>query len=306
MSIVHCGMALLANLLWGVNAVVIKLGLQELSATTFNLLRFALFLPLLFFFKRPVAFQKLILLSLLLNVVNFTCTGLALERGGGAGLVIVIFQSSIFFTIFASFLINGDRPRKKELTGISIAFIGVFLLLNSKLGMGHIDLLSIFIMLLGSCANGFGFAYLRKYNIKASVPFAVWLGGMTFPPMTAIAFFDNPHMHVLSTFTNLSLATWLEVAFASFAAGIIAVSLWARLLREHKPSTLGGFTLLISPIALISSVLLTDETFTTPQLLAITLCLFGLFISQSGHVIVSLLSRFSNSKFKSISKSIGP
>ncbi len=101
MPVAHILLALLVTLIWGLNFVVIKVGLGDFPPLLFCALRFALAaLPLLVLRgPMPAPFGRILLIGVLLGVVKFGLLFVGMAQGMPAGLSSLVLQSQVFFTI---------------------------------------------------------------------------------------------------------------------------------------------------------------------------------------------------------------
>ena len=106
MSLPHILLALLVTLIWGVNFVVIKVGLQDFPPLLFCALRFALAaLPLLLLRgPLPAPGWRIVQIGVLLGVVKFGLLFVGMHLGMPAGLSSLVLQSQVFFTVLIAAL----------------------------------------------------------------------------------------------------------------------------------------------------------------------------------------------------------
>lgn len=135
MPVAHILLALLVTLIWGLNFVVIKVGLGDFPPLLFCALRFALAaLPLLVLRgPMPAPFGRILLIGVLLGVVKFGLLFVGMAQGMPAGLSSLVLQSQVFFTILIAALWLGERPTPRGLFGLLLAAAGLVLIgLNGR------------------------------------------------------------------------------------------------------------------------------------------------------------------------------
>ena len=279
MSLIHNFLAFITVFIWSANAVIIKACLQHMPAYIFNFGRFLLILPLVFFFKRSLQWSHLIIIGLLTNVGNFTFIGLALETEIGAGLLTVLHQTTTLFAVISSYFINKDVPKRNEIIGMGVAFLGIGLI-ASTYGQFAGSLKGILYILIAALSSGLGITLMYKFKIKSSISHTVWLGAVTFLPFALIARFHCTPAEIFTYFITASLQTWIALIFSAFMVSIFATKLWMYLLKLYSPSKLSSYLFLVPPLACILSVLFLGENFTKIQLIAIVLVFIGVILSQ--------------------------
>ena len=116
--------------IWGLNFVVMKFGLQGLSPMTMGALRFAVAsLPFLAFVKRPHLPGRLIVVyGLAQGLGQFGLLFLALHLGMTAGVASVVLQMQAFFTLLLAVPLLGERPRREQWAGLTVAATGLALI----------------------------------------------------------------------------------------------------------------------------------------------------------------------------------
>ncbi len=114
-------------LLWGVNFVVIKLGLRGISPFVLGGLRMLLTaLPAVFVIPRPQIPLRLHLgFGLFTFLGQFSLLFLAIKVGMPSGLAAVVQQSQVFFTVILAALVFGERPRRSQIVGTAVAGAGL-------------------------------------------------------------------------------------------------------------------------------------------------------------------------------------
>src|SRR5918998_167199 len=117
----------LVTAVWGVNFVVIPVGLDPFPPLLFNALRFTFMaLPAVFLVGMPRVPWKLVLgFGFLLGVVKFGLLFVSIALGMPAGLSSLLLQLQVIFTIvFAGFVLH-ERPRREQIAGAGVAFAGL-------------------------------------------------------------------------------------------------------------------------------------------------------------------------------------
>lgn len=157
-------LALLVVVVWGLNFVVIKVGLHNMPPLMLAGLRFMLVaFPAIFFVARPkVPLNLLLGYGLTISFAQFAFLFCAINFGMPAGLASLVLQAQAFFTIVLGAFTFGERLHGKQLTGIALAIFGVLVLIEvSK----------------PPCA---GIRFLSLNTPPRPVVAVVWLSGITF------------------------------------------------------------------------------------------------------------------------------
>src|SRR4051812_30637486 len=123
----HVLLALAVAVVWGVNFVVIDVGLDSFPPLLFAALRFTVTaLPLVFFVRRPpIAWHWIILVGTFLSAGQFGLLFVAMDRGLPPGLASLVIQLQALFTIALAVAFLGERPRRGQLAGAALALTGI-------------------------------------------------------------------------------------------------------------------------------------------------------------------------------------
>ena len=126
------GWALLVIVIWGVNFVPMKLGLQELSPLLLSAMRFCLAsLPLLLFIRKPASltWRLLALYGLVQGVGQFGLLFAGLALGMPAGMASVVLQAQAFISMLLGALFLREQPKPWQWMGLIVASAGLGALL---------------------------------------------------------------------------------------------------------------------------------------------------------------------------------
>ncbi|HEY9279089.1 MAG TPA: EamA family transporter, partial [Eoetvoesiella sp.] len=121
--------ALAVIVAWGVNFVVIKIGLHEFPPFLLGALRFSLVAVAVLFVKRPaVSWKMLTMYGLTLSLGQFAFLFTAMKVGMPAGLSSLVLQSQAFFTVLIAALFLGEGLRRHHVLGMAVAVAGLVLI----------------------------------------------------------------------------------------------------------------------------------------------------------------------------------
>ena len=130
-------LALVVIVVWGMNFVVIMVGLHDVPPMLLGALRFMLAaVPAVFFIKRPqVPLRWMLAYGLTISLGQFAFLFTAMKHGMPAGLASLVLQSQAFFTLFFAALFLGERLRAANLLGLVIAACGLAMI-GAQTGLG--------------------------------------------------------------------------------------------------------------------------------------------------------------------------
>ncbi len=130
----HALLASLVAVVWGVNFVVIHVGLDSFPPLLFVALRFTLVaFPAVLFVKRPrVALRYVVGVGVFMCCGQFALLFVAMDQGMPAGLASLILQTQALFTIgFGIFLLR-EQPGARTLIGAATATVGIAVIATGR------------------------------------------------------------------------------------------------------------------------------------------------------------------------------
>ena len=122
--------ALAVIVIWGLNFVVMKLGLQTLSPMVLGALRFMVAsLPFLLFVRPPqLPWGYVVAYGLAQGLGQFGLLFLGLRWGMTAGMASVVMQTQAFFTVILAVSLLGERAKPMQWWGLVLAFAGLIVI----------------------------------------------------------------------------------------------------------------------------------------------------------------------------------
>ena len=165
-------LALLVVVVWGLNFVVIKVGLHAMPPLMLAGLRFLLVaFPAIFFVARPrIPLSLLLGYGLTISFGQFAFLFCAIKFGMPAGLASLVLQAQAFFTIVLGAFAFGERLQGKQIAGIALAVFGVLVLIEGSLNGQHVALLGFMLTLAAAFSWACGNIFNKKIMGHASRP----------------------------------------------------------------------------------------------------------------------------------------
>lgn len=263
--------ALIVVLIWGVNFVPMKFGLEALSPLEMGVGRyfFATF-PLVFFVRFPaVRLRWVVLLALFQAVGQFSLLFYSLQVGMTASLASVLLQTQVFFTVLWSFFIFKHRPTKLLWGSMLSAAIGlVFFGVNAVQvsGVQSVTLPGL-LFILGSAAM-WGAANILTRQAQHESPHYNALSLIVWSSLIAIVVYlllilliepNSGRWLQLDTWQALTAKTWVSLAFLGWASSLVGYALWTILLKRHHANKVAPFSLGVPVIGLAVGLLWLKE-----------------------------------------------
>ena len=275
-------LALLVIIVWGLNFVVIKVGLHGMPPMLMGALRFMLAaFPAILFVRRPqVPLRWMLAYGMTISVGQFAFLFYAMYVGMPAGLASLVLQSQAFFTLFFAALFLGEWLRGSNLLGLLIAASGLVLI---GLQGGQAMTLAGFALTIAAASMwALGNVVTRKLGKVNLVGLVVW--GSLIPPLPFLAlslWLEGPEL-ISQSLRTLGVDSLLVLAYLAFGATILGYGLWSRLLSRYPASQVAPFSLLVPVVGISSSALLLGERLGGLQMVGAALVMAGLLINVWG------------------------
>lgn len=274
--------ALVVIIAWGINFVVIKVGLDGLPPMLLGALRFVLVaFPAILLVKRPqLPWRWLIAYGATISLGQFAFLFQAMYSGMPPGLASLVLQSQAFFTLCFAAVFLGERMRLPSVLGLLVAAGGLVLIGSEN--SSHVPLLALVLTLCAGAMWGMGNIITRRFGSVNLVALVVW-GGLIPPlPFLALSWWLEGPERISHALLNIGWNSVLALAYLAFVATMLGYSLWSTLLSRHPAGKVAPFSLLVPVIGLSSSAWLLDERLSPLQGWGALLVMFGLLINVFG------------------------
>ncbi len=282
-------LALVVIIVWGLNFVVIKVGLHGLPPMLLGALRFMLAaFPAVFFIKRPqIPLRWLLAYGLTISLGQFAFLFSAMYVGMPAGLASLVLQSQAFFTLFFAALFLSERIRPANLVGLVVAAGGLILI--GAEGDRSMTLAGFVLTIAAASMWALGNIVTRKVGKVNLVGLVVW--GSLIPPLPffALSWMLEGPQTIEAALRGISLDSILALIYLAFGATILGYGLWSRLLSRYPTGQVAPFSLLVPVIGLSSSAWLLGEHLSAVQVVGATVVMLGLLINVFGARLAGLL-----------------
>ncbi|HEY8606293.1 MAG TPA: EamA family transporter [Noviherbaspirillum sp.] len=274
-------LALLVILIWGINFVVIKLGLQTLPPILFSALRFACAaVPLVFFVRRPaVPFRLLAGYALFQFALQFTLLFTGMQLGFPPGLASLVVQLQAFFTIGLAVLLLGESPLPLQLAGALLAGAGMVLVATQM--QADVPLAGFLLVAAAAFCWGMGNIVTKRIGRVDPVGLVAWASLLAaLPLLIASLLLEGPAV-VAASLGGMGWTAVGAILFQAWPTTIIGFGIWAMLMRKYPAASVAPFSLLVPVVGMLSAALLVGEPLPWWKPAAAALVLCGLALNQA-------------------------
>jgi O-acetylserine/cysteine efflux transporter len=287
---VHVAVAVLVAAVWGLNFVVIEVGLEDFPPLLLSALRYMLAsLPLLFLGGRAgIPWKWILAVGGAIGVVKFSLLFVGMDIGMPAGLASLVLQVQAFFTVGFAVVLLGERPRAVQAAGLALATVGLALVAS---GLDGVATPAGFALVVGAAAAwGIGNVAIKRAAPADPLRFMTWICVVPPLPLLALSFaFEGPQ-EIGDALAGIDLGGVAAVAYIAFAATTVGWGLWAYLLRAYSAGTVAPFSLLVPVFGLGFAALLLDEPLGARTIIAAVLVVSGVLLTQRAPRISSQIA----------------
>ncbi|MFI9723640.1 EamA family transporter [Streptomyces sp. NPDC052396] len=277
MKPVHIALAVLVAAVWGVNFVVIDVGLSDFPPLLFSALRFLLAaLPAVFFVGPPrVAWRWVLAVGIALGIMKFGMLFIGMHVGMPPGLASLVLQGQAVFTMLFAVLLLRERPRRAQLVGMVIASAGIVL---AGVESDTATVAGLLLVIGAGACWGLSNIAMRKAAPPDTFRFMVWVSVVPPVPLALISIpFEGWH-HDVSALRHLSLSGLGAALYVAWGATLFGFAAWGYLLRTYDAPTVAPFSLLVPVFGLAAAWVWQGERMSALTFGAALLVLAGIAI----------------------------
>jgi O-acetylserine/cysteine efflux transporter len=276
----HVALAVLVAAIWGLNFVVVEVGLDDFPPLLLSALRYTLAsLPILLLRGGAgVPWKWVFAVGGAIGVVKFSLLFVGMDIGMPAGLASLVLQVQAFFTLgFAAVLLR-ERLRATQVAGLALASLGLVLVAT---GLDGVATPAGFALVIAAAAAwGVGNVAIKRAAPPDPMRFMTYM--CLIPPLPLFVLslsFEGPDA-VGSALAGIDLGGLAAVAYIAFAATTVGWGLWAYLMRAYSAGTVAPFSLLVPVFGLGFAALLLGEALTWRTVVAAVLVVCGVLLTQ--------------------------
>ncbi|MDX2141889.1 MAG: EamA family transporter [Rhodospirillaceae bacterium] len=287
MSPRHIAAALLTVLLWGLNHVVAKVGVEASAPFWFVGVRLVLVGILVApFVTLPrgrwpgIALLSFVYGALHLGLINFGLAGI------DAATSVIIVQLGAPFTILLGRFVFKETFGRWRWAGIALAFLGIGLLA----GEPRIDAPIYFIASVAAMAVwGVANVIIKRLDDVSPLTISAWSSLLAAPQiLLASALLESGQMNV---FTAPTADFWLMALYSAVASSIIAHTLWNGLLHRYPMATVAPFNLLVPLVGFAAAIIFLGEPVTDEKIYGGVLTFAGVALIQVRMIVKRFMSK---------------
>ncbi|MGA0978189.1 MAG: EamA family transporter, partial [Burkholderiaceae bacterium] len=206
---------------------------------------------------------------------------LAVWLGMPVGLVSLVVQSQVFFTLLLALLIHQVRPTVGQVVGVSLGASGIAWV-GFDLGQS-MPLIAFGATLLAALGWSIGNTFIKSMGPVSALPLVIWaslVSALSLAPLSFVLEGVAPWQRAADLLLAGDTVFWGSLLFNAIGASLLGYGGWAWLLRRHPAPVVAPFTLLVPVFGMGSAALLLNEAISPMAWPGIILVFLGLALTQ--------------------------
>ncbi|MYZ50347.1 EamA family transporter [Propylenella binzhouense] len=271
----HVALAFGIALVWGLNFVVIRIGLDSLPPILMAGLRFVLAGLPAFLVPRPaVPWPRFAAIAATLFVGQFALLFSGMAAGMPPGLASITLQVQVFMTVLIAAFVLGELPLPRQIAGSAVALAGLGLIAATAGGAG-VTSAGLLLTLAAALSWASGNVLLRRAGAMDMFAAMSWLSVAAAPPLLLLSLVVEGPAAIAAALSRLDPAGAGALLYVAFLSTTLGYAGWGHLLKLYPAATVTPFAFLVPVVAILSAALLLGERFGPMRLAGMALILAG-------------------------------
>lgn len=262
-----CTLALV-SFIWGLNFVVIHLGLGHFPPLLFSALRFLFCaLPWIFIVPKPkISLRSLLSLGIVLGILVFAGLFVGMHEGVPAGIASLTMQAQVFFTVLLGKFFLSEKPGPVQILSVVIGMFAIFAMIVIQGTVGTYD--GIVLVLGGALSWGVANIMMKKLPRVNMLGLMVWISLVPPVPLFLMSIAVDGWPTVAASLRAFDASGFMAIAYTGLLSTIFAYGMWGSMLQRFPTTSVAPFALLVPVFALLTAYLFLREHYTAVQLCA--------------------------------------
>lgn len=272
----HLAFLILINLIWGLNLIASKIGVEHFPPMFFTALRFLSVLVLTI----PIAkihrgqMRNLIAATALTGPVAFAFLFVGLRKAEDAATVAIATQLGVPFSTLLSVWLLGETIRWRRRLGIALAFGGIVIIGFDPRVLDYWEGLALVVI---SCFfASLGLIFTKQLRGIRPLELQVWTALIGAPLLLALSFIMEDGQ--LLAARTAGWQAWSALAFTVLMSSLVAHTGWYYLVSRYPVTSLSPITLLSPLFGIFFGVTLLNDQLTVRMLIGGAITLLGVLI----------------------------
>lgn len=268
--------ACVMNIMWGLNLIAVKMGVDLVSPLTAAWLRQAMVLAICLPALKiiPGKMRELVLLGVLSGALFYIFVNLSLAVSDNVSALAIAGQLGVPFSLIMAILFLGEKIHGPRMIGIGLAFGGVVMLVfdpaaaHEQMGMA---------LTAASCLIWAFCSLIQRRLIGTPVlTIYAWVGLMGTTILFPIALYFEPES--FSGVADIPLSTFGWILFSALGSTVVGQGAMSFLLQRHPVSSVIPLSLVSPVIAVVASSLYFGTKLTSHMIIGGVIVMIGVAI----------------------------
>ncbi|MCK5458569.1 MAG: EamA family transporter [Thermoplasmatales archaeon] len=278
----------LVSLVWAGSFIVVQIVTEEIDPVSLGFLRFLIATPIMFLILltrgKGISIPRKELPSLsILGLTGVTLLYLFQFIGidiTNASTAAVLINTNVIFIAILSALFLKETFGRKKISGVSLSFLGVIVIIffnapKETFLLENIFLLGCILILLSAFCWAIysivGKRLLKTYDMFTVTAYAFALGSLFYLPFVI--------SDIVTTLQTVTIGAWLAVLYLALVCTVFGYIGWYYALKKTEASKAAVFLNLIPLFTIIMSFFI-GESITVFFLLGAILIIYGVYLTQ--------------------------
>lgn len=272
----HILFAFFVSFVWGVNFVVMKIGLDYLSPFFFVTMRFSIVLIMLFPWIRLVkGYMWMILaVALCLGGLHFALVIMGLDMAENVTSIIIIVQMHVPLTLILAHFFLREKLSYWRGSGILIAFIGILVIMFDPAIVN--ERIAIIIIFTATLLYSIGAILMRKLKNVGVFNLQGWVAVFAIPILLSLSL--QWETGQIDQVFSMDRTGWSALLYTAVLSSVVGYGGMNFLLKHHAVTLIAPIFLSTPIFATLAAILVFDEALTSRFLIGAGLTLIGLAV----------------------------
>ena len=272
----HLVFLILINLIWGLNLIASKIGVETFPPIFFTAMRFlsivVCLLPMLKVHRGQMRY--LVAGTALIGPVAFAFLFVGLRKAEDASTVAIATQMGVPFSTLLSVWLLGETIRWKRRLGIALAFGGIVIIGFDPRVIEYWEGLAL--VVISTFFASLGLIYIKRLRGIRPLELQVWTAIIGGPVLLLVSFILETGQW--SAVRTAGLDAWGALAFTVVMSSLVAHTGWYYLISRYPVTSLSPVTLLSPLFGILFGVTLLHDQLTPRMLIGGAITLIGVLI----------------------------
>ena len=252
-------LALIVPITWGLGFTLAKIGMEQFPALLIMSIRFGIAGLILVWFTKPPwgHMREIFVVALIGSTIQYGLTYNGLKGIDASTAAILVQLEGPILALMGTILLKEKLGLARAL-GMTLAFIGVFIIAGEPRLEGHID--SVILLVAGSAVWAIAQIMISRLKGLSGITILAWVAIMATPQMIigSMIIEDGQWQAI----TTASLVDWSIILYLALIMTVLGYSVWYQLLSSVDVSKVSPFLMLLPITSIIAGMALLDEKLT--------------------------------------------